>query len=95
MHLPTSDRIHDVRPTDASPCDLDTGLAKRTLRISNRGFAWLGWIALTALLLPGLALALYGGNDTWSRPGWEVWRGPDEGEKVGEGDGERERGVAV
>ncbi|KAF8597111.1 hypothetical protein BDV93DRAFT_527675 [Ceratobasidium sp. AG-I] len=59
------------------------------------GFAWLGWIALTMLLLIGLGLVLRGEEDGWSAPGWEVWAGRRNGEKVIDEGGERERGVAV
>lgn len=67
----------------------------------SRGFAWLGWIALSTLLLVGLGLAVYIGQEAWSAPGWELWGGRREavekvrGEGAGAGVEGGETGVAV
>ena len=43
------------------------------------------------LLLIGLGLVLDGAKDAWSAPGWELWAGPEMGERAID----EERGVPV
>ncbi|KAG8748873.1 hypothetical protein FRC12_013746 [Ceratobasidium sp. 428] len=68
----------------------------RTLQ-ATMGFAWLAWIATSALLAGGLWLGRGAGcGDLRRRAGWEGWKGrQEEGNIVEKVSEDEEKGVAL